>query len=301
MGRRFDTVSFLSDHGTLDGTVGVVRAVLRDMAPHATVIDLTHDIASYDVRGGSLALARAIGYVPAGVVLASVDAGPENGRPWVAVEVAGGEGVLVGPDNGLLAPAVAMAGGAERAVVLNAEAGLQSAGSVHPTRDVFAAVAAQLCNGADLTDVGEPIDPELLLPGVVPLPRPFEGAPGVVAEVLWVDRRGNCQLNVGVDDLAGWAEHVGARVQVAAGTPGVAATPDGQPIVRIAERVEHAGGLGAGSVGLMVDPYGLLSLVLERRSAAEELQLAAGDQVALSPLDPAQARGVTTPVDLRAR
>ena len=190
MGRRYDTISFLSDLGTRDETVGVVKAVVRDLAPHAVVVDLTHEIAPYDVRGGSLALARAIGYVPSGVVLASVDAIAESGRPLIAIEVADGEGVLVGPDNGLLAPAVAMAGGAGRAVYLSVNDALPSAGACHYTRDVLAAAAARLCNGADLLELGEPADPDTLLPGVVPLPRPFEGAPGVVAEVLWVDRQG---------------------------------------------------------------------------------------------------------------
>jgi hypothetical protein len=115
---RFDTVSFLTDYGTVDEFVGVVKAVIRDLAPHVTVIDLTHGIAPFDVRGGALALARCIGYVPRGVVLAVVDPGVATARRAIAVEVAGGEGVLVGPDNGLLAPAVAMAGGAERAVEL---------------------------------------------------------------------------------------------------------------------------------------------------------------------------------------
>ena len=112
---RFDTVSFLTDYGTTDEFVGVVKSVIRDIAGHVTVVDLTHDIAPFDVRAGSLALARCIGYVPSGVVLAVVDPGVGTDRRAVAVEVADGAGVLIGPDNGLLAPAVAMAGGAERA------------------------------------------------------------------------------------------------------------------------------------------------------------------------------------------
>ena len=102
---RFDTVSFLTDYGTADEFVGVVKSVIRDLAPHVTVIDLTHEIAPFDVRGGSLALARCIGYVPRGIVLAVVDPGVATSRRAVAVEVAEGEGVLIGPDNGLLAPA----------------------------------------------------------------------------------------------------------------------------------------------------------------------------------------------------
>ncbi len=200
MGRRYDTVSFLTDYGLDDEFVGVVKSVIRDLAPHATVIDLTHGIRPFDVRGGSLALARSISYVAEGVVLAVVDPGVGTARRAVAIEVAGGAGVLVGPDNGLLAPAVAIAGGADRAVDLtNPEHHLAAPGATFAGRDVFAPVVAHLCNGGDLTDLGPLVDTGLLMPGMVALPR--DEPDGVHAEVLWVDRFGNCQLNVGPEDL----------------------------------------------------------------------------------------------------
>jgi len=144
---RFSTVSFLTDYGTADEFVGVVKSVIRDIAPHVGVIDLTHEITPFDVRAGSLALARCIGYVPSGIVLAVVDPGVGTTRRAVAIEVAGGAGVVMGPDNGLLAPAVAMAGGAERAFELtNPEYQLESAGATFAGRDVFAPAAAHLCN-----------------------------------------------------------------------------------------------------------------------------------------------------------
>jgi S-adenosylmethionine hydrolase len=296
MGQRFHTISFLSDLGLVDEHVGVVHAIVRDLAPQVSIVDLTHAVAAYDVRGGSLTLARAVGYVPTGVVLASVDAGPESARPLVAIEVAAGEGVLVGPDNGLLAPAVAMAGGAGRSVLLTDESfHLASAGGAFFTRDVLAPVAAHLCNGVDLAELGELVDADTLLPGVVPLPRQLpSGADGsvpdgVIAEVLWIDHLGNCQLNIGPDDVAPWALVDGQRVMAVAGE-----------VVRMAERVAHAGRLGAGSIGLMVDPYGMLSLVLERRSAADELGLATADQVTLTPLaERDRGPGVSSPVTLR--
>ncbi len=289
MARRYDTISFLSDLGVIDETVGVVHAIVRDLAPHATVVDLTHHVASYDVRGGSLALARAIGYVPSGVIVAAVDAGLQTGRSFVAVEVAGGEGVLVGPDNGLLAPAVAMAGGAERAVRLDeVEYHLATPGGALPVRDVLAPVAAHLCSGVPFEALGTPIDVDLLLPGVVPLPREAEGG-GVSAEVLWVNRVGDCQLNIGLDDLGPLSGAPGTRLMVQAGEVG-----------RVAELVEHSGQLGAGSVGLVVDPSGMLALVLDRRSAAEELQLGVADPVVLTALaDGDRGPGATSPVTLR--
>jgi S-adenosylmethionine hydrolase len=287
---RFDTVSFLSDYGTSDEFVGVVKSVIRDLAPHVTVIDLTHDVTPFDVRAGSLALARCVPYVAAGVVLAVVDPGVGTDRRAVAIEVAGGEGVIVGPDNGLLPSAVAMTGGADRAVVLsNPEYQLDAPGPTFAGRDVFAPAAAHLCNGVDLEELGEPIDPALLLPGIVPLPREVDDA--LECEVLWVDRFGNVQLNVSPDDLDElWGEGWGDRVRVTVGEQVRAV-----PIVR-------AYGDIAGGIGMLVDSYGMYSLAVDRYSAADELHLAATDSVTLERYDEEDGRragrGVTTPVTL---
>jgi S-adenosyl-L-methionine hydrolase (adenosine-forming) len=280
MTSRFDTVSFLSDYGTTDEFVGVVKAVIRDIAPHVTVIDLTHGVRAHDVRAGSLALARCIQYVPSGVVLAVVDPGVGTGRRAVAVEVAEGQGVLLGPDNGLLAPAVAMAGGAGRCVELaNAEYWLEAPGPTFAGRDVFAPVAAHLCNGIDLEEFGPVIDPLGLLPGVVPLSREDDGA--LVGEVLWVDHFGNAQLNVGPDEIAGWGDRVRLVIADTPRTATVSAT---------------YADVGKG-IGLVVDSYGLVSIALDRRSAAAELDLAAGDLVTLAPIPDDES--VTTRVQLR--
>jgi len=292
MARRYETVSFLSDYGTTDEFVGVVHSVIRDLAPHARVIDLTHGVAPFDVRAGSLALARSISYVAAGVVLAVVDPGVATARKAIAVEVAGGEGVLVGPDNGLLAPAVALAGGAERAVELsNADWHLPSIGATFAGRDVFAPIAAQLCNGVDLTELGELIDADLLLPGVVALPQADDNK--VIAQVLWVDRFGNAQLNVGPDDLPAT---FGSRVEVRCSSP---TDPTGG-VVRSAVRATSYAELGGGAVGLVLDSSGLLAVSMDQRSAAEELGLDVGDQVTLTASEDAGiTQQVTQQVTLR--
>jgi S-adenosylmethionine hydrolase len=288
----YDTISLLTDYGSGDEFVGVVKAVLRDLAPHAAVIDLTHEIAPYDVRAGSLALARCIGYVPRGVVVAVVDPGVGTSRRAVAVEVAGGEGVLVGPDNGLLAPAVAMAGGAERAVELT-DPGyhLEAPGPTFAGRDVFAPVAAHLCNGVPLEAFGESVDPALLMPATVPLPRPERD--GLVAEVLWVDRYGNCQLNLGPDDLAEHGlEDTTLQLEIASPVQPTA------PTVRAVTRARTFADVGGG-IGLVLDAYGMLALCLDRASAAGELGLAAGDQVLVRSFDADAAPAArATPVRL---
>jgi len=266
MGRSYETISFLSDYGHTDEFVGVVHSVVRGIAPQVRVIDIGHEVAVHDVRAGALTLVRAVQYLAPGIVMAVVDPGVGTDRRAIAVSVGeDDEAVFIGPDNGLLAPAVAMVGGAQRVVELTEVAfHLPALGNSFAGRDIFAPVAAHLCNGVDLDDLGPPIDPDSLVPGLVPLPR-TEGD-GLEAEVLWVDRFGNVQLNVGPDDVDGLGERVAVRW---AGE------------VRTAVRADAYDEVGAGELGLLVDSYGLMALSLNRSSAADELGLHAGDPVTL--------------------
>ena len=287
MTQRFDTVSFLTDYGTRDEFVGIVKCVIADIAPHARVIDITHEVPPFDVRAGSLALARAVSYVPQGVVLAVVDPGVGTNRRAIAVSVAGGTGIFVGPDNGLLSMGVALAGGADSAVVLdNPEYHLAAPGDTFAGRDIFAPAAAHLCNGVALTELGTSIDVDTLLPGIVPLPR--QECDELHAEVTWVDRYGNCQINVSPDDVA----DLGSPIRVTLGARGT-----GERIVRSMPVVRNFGQIGAG-IGLVVDSFGMLALCKDRGSAASELDLAPSDLVVLTRDDGA---GPSTSVSLTTK
>lgn len=266
MGRRYDTVSFLSDYGSADEFVGVVHSVIRSIAPHVTTIDVTHEVAPHDVRAGSLALLRAVQYLAPGVALAVVDPGVGTDRRAIAIEVGDGESVLVGPDNGLLAAAVSMCGGAGRTVELtSAEHQLPAPGITFAGRDVFAPAAAHLCNGVDLADLGPSVDAFSLRPGLVPLTRVEDGA--LHCEALWVDRFGNVQLNAGPEETVDYGERVTVRF--------------GQE-QRTAVRATTYGDLKPGELGLIVDSYGLCSLAFNRVSASDQLHLAPGDAVILT-------------------
>ncbi|MGQ0433177.1 MAG: SAM hydrolase/SAM-dependent halogenase family protein [Microthrixaceae bacterium] len=271
MAARFDTITFLSDYGIGDEFVGVVHSVIRSIAPQVTVVDLTHEIPPYDVLAGSLTLGRAAQYLCPGVVLAVVDPGVGTERRGVAVEVGGGESYLVGPDNGVLASAVAMCGGATAAVALtNPAYRLPAPGPTFAGRDIFAPAAAHLCNGVPLAELGPAVDPVSLLPGLMPLPRDDAGA--LTGQVIWVDRFGNCQLNVDPDEI----DHLGPRVQLRWGDD-----------VRTVERSTTYQGIEPGKIGLVIDSYGMLSVCMGRRSAADELSMPVGTEVAL--LEPGAA------------
>ena len=241
-------ISFLSDYGTKDEFVGVVKSVIRSIAPDVQITDITHGIPRHNIRAGSLALARASQYLNPGVVLAIVDPGVGTDRRGVAVELAtpsssatlDNDGspstgdtadseatssshstatskaesihsIFVGPDNGLLAPAVAFSGGAARAVSLtNTDLQIPSAGSTFAGRDIFAPAAAHLCTGVPLEDLGDLIPVATLMPAVVPSAEIHSDR--IRAEILWIDHFGNAQLNIGPDDLSPLGERFSLKI-----------------------------------------------------------------------------------------
>jgi S-adenosylmethionine hydrolase len=264
-------VAFLSDYGLDDEFVGVCKGVILGHDPSIVVLDLAHQLPPHDVRAGALALVRAVQYLPEGtVVLAVVDPGVGTERRLVAIEC--GAATFVGPDNGLLAPAVAMLGGARRAVELtDEERRLPAPGPTFAGRDVLAPVAAALACGTSVGEVGTPIDAAGLVPGVIGLPRVADDG-AIEAEVWWVDRFGNAQLNVGPEELSAAGLGAGSLLEVRAGER-----------AKSARWVHTYADARPSELVLLVDSYGLLALALDRRSAAAEYGLRPGSAVTLVP------------------
>lgn len=282
--RRLSTISFLSDFGHKDEYVGILKSVIRTIAPSVGVVDISHGIEPHDVRAGGLTLARSVQYMAPGVVLGVIDPAVATQQRPLAIEVANGEAYFVGPDNGLFAPAVSMVGGATAAVILdNPEFHLPAPGPIFEGRDVYAPVAAHLCSGVPFSELGTSVDTAQLVPGVLPVSQ-FEDDGAISAEVLWVDRFGNAQLNVDPTDIEAWGEFVQL---------------EGGRVTRTAKRCEAYSEIGTGSVGLIVDSYGLLSVAADQTSAAMDLSLAEGSALVLRPAD--GPSGAPTTVKIQAK
>jgi len=261
-------ISFLSDFGFDDEFVGVVHGVLRRIAPGVEIVDVAHGIERGDVRGGALALLRAVQYLPPGVVLAVVDPGVGTARRAIAAETEWGD--FVGPDNGLLAPAVAMLGGASRFVAVESEQfRLPQRGGTFDGRDVFAPAAAVLASGeASLGDLGPDVPPESVTPLLLPLVE-HEGIE-VRGEVWWIDTYGNAQTNISPDDMTLAGMRAGEAVSLRVG----AVTHD----------LMWAAAYGAGESPLVLeDSHGLMAVSVPRGRADEVLGLREGLPVVFSP------------------
>ena len=115
------------------------------------------------------------------------------------------------------------------------------------------------------------IDPVTLVPGMFPLPT--ESDDGALAgEVLWIDTFGNCQLNLDADMLRDRDLGPGAGFEVRIGE-----------VAGRVRWVETFSDAKPSELVVLVDSYGLLTLALDRQSAAVRHKLRVGTGVTLLP------------------
>jgi S-adenosylmethionine hydrolase len=199
-GRGRPVVSLTTDFGARDPSAAICKGVVLTIAPGVTVIDITHEVAKFQVRDGALVLWCALPFLPVGVHVAVVDPGVGTERLPIALETARGD-VLVGPDNGLLVPAADRLGGIVRAHALeNPAYRLGAISRSFHGRDIFAPAAAHLALGVPIGDLGRALDPAALARLDWPEPRITPGA--LETAVVYVDSFGNVKLGGEPADLA---------------------------------------------------------------------------------------------------
>lgn len=255
-------ITFLSDYGSEDEFVGVCHGVIASLAPGVRVIDLTHGVGRYDVRGGALTLRSALAHMPTGVVLAVVDPDVGAARRAVALRTAE-DWLLVGPDNGLLS----LCGDVVEAVdIARSPFRLEPVSATFHGRDIFAPVAARLAGGEPLGGVGEPFDvAELVL---LALPQALVEDGRVRAHALHIDRFGNVQLDAGHEQLAAVGVRLGDRVSIAG---------------RSAHYVRTFAEVPAGALLVYEDARGAIAVAVSRGDAAKQLGLQIDDELWIAP------------------
>ena len=204
-------IALLSDFGTRDPYVGIMKGAIAQIAPDIRTIDLTHQIPPQDIAAGRFALAAAAAYFPVGTVfLAVVDPGVGSSRRAIAVEC--GCGWLVGPDNGLFGGILALFPATAAVCLENSRYWLQSPPSAtFHGRDIFAPVAAHLAMGVPLEKLGPAIDPNS--PIDLALPNWQQTPAGATGAIQAIDGFGNLVTNIPGTQATGrdYMAHLGPR------------------------------------------------------------------------------------------
>lgn len=154
-----------SDFGTHDGAVASMRGVAVGVSRDLNILDLTHQIPTFDIWAASLRLAQTAAYWPEGTVFVSVvDPGVGTDRKSVVLKTQSGH-FFVTPDNGTLT-AVAESLGIEAVreidEAVNRLKNSEESYTFHG-RDVYAYTGARLAAGViTFAEVGRKLPPEVI-------------------------------------------------------------------------------------------------------------------------------------------
>lgn len=251
-------IALVTDFGTRDYFVGVMKGVILSINPRAQIVDITHEVPPQDVATGAFVLKAAYRWFPPGTIfLAVVDPGVGTERAPLIVKTR--RYFFVGPDNGLLMPAAEEDGVEE---VYRITARLPEVSKTFHGRDVFAPVAAYLSLGIEPRLLGVSVSTwrRLELPGAR-----LEGKT-LHSRVVYVDRFGN--VYTGVREEVNRLASVGDFLCVE--------TPSG--VVR-ARYVETYGRASPGEAVLLINSEGYLELAMVMGNAAATYGLRPGDEL----------------------
>jgi S-adenosylmethionine hydrolase len=189
-------ITLTTDFGTNDHFVGAVKGVILDIAPEATIVDISHAVQAYDVLDGAIAISQTYSYFPTGTVhMVVVDPGVGTTRRPI---IASSDGYhFVAPDNGVLSMIYAKEERIHVRHVTSDHYFRQPMSNTFHGRDVFAPVAAYLAKMVDSHKFGDEIEDYVKF--AAPKPKPA-GDNRLRAVVLKVDRFGNLITNITPDD-----------------------------------------------------------------------------------------------------
>ena len=189
-------ITLLTDFGAGSGYPAQVKGVLLAALPEVQLVDVSHEVPSFDVLSAALLLEACAPRFPQHAVhLAVVDPGVGTTRRGLALADAAGRR-FVGPDNGLFTPF--LEGACIRELVPGTGPVPRPASATFHGRDLFAPVAAFLAGGGDLAAVGPEVDDPVRLPW----PRAERRGDEVHGECLVADGFGNVITSITEADLA---------------------------------------------------------------------------------------------------
>ncbi len=186
------SIALLTDFGTHDTYVGVMKGVMQRIAPDVHFIDITHEIAPQNVQQAAFALLNSYRYfAPGTIFLVVVDPGVGSVRKPIAVQA--GDYFFVAPDNGVLSYVLAEFEQVKAVELSNEAYQLRPLSYTFHGRDIFAPAAAHLAAGVPLSNFGIPVNDIVKLM----LPKPIVENGKLNGQVLYNDHFGNIVTNIG--------------------------------------------------------------------------------------------------------
>ena len=212
-------ISILSDFGTDDEYVGVMKGVMLSICPSVSIVDITHQIAPQDIHQAAYLIPSYYHFFPEGTVhIVVVDPGVGSQRSILAVNHR--EHFFIAPDNGVLTLLL----NAEKSDTIirvdNSAYFLEPLSSTFHGRDIFAAVGAHLSCGTKLEALGARTDVKDIV-RIKELNCRISQTGELIGKIISIDHFGNLITNIDSISLAAFCQtsalkhpqiHIGAFV-----------------------------------------------------------------------------------------
>ncbi len=259
-------ITLLTDFGDRDWFVASMKGVILSINPHATIVDLSHQIPSHAVQDGAYVLKSCYRHFPAGTVhVAVVD--PGVGSPRCPLVAKSSRYYFVAPDNGLLTHIFDEETDIEVREIANAQFRLNSPGHTFDGRDVFSPAAAWLTRHQLFSSYG----PVLREYKRLQVAAPHWESSALIGEVVYIDRFGNLITNLTRDHIK--------KVQAVSPRPNRAIRVAGQVIDGLVE--SYAEG-ETGFPRALINSDGQLEIFCKESSASACLKVGCREAVELS-------------------
>lgn len=260
---RKQFVTLITDFGQADHFVGVMKGVIKNINPEVEIIDVNHQVNSYDIFDAAFTLAQSYRFFPTDTIhVVVVDPGVGTARrPLLARTI---DYKFVAPDNGVLSLIYEREENIEVRHVTSDHYFLNPVSNTFHGRDIFAPVVGWLSKGLEADKFGEVITDFAKFASPKPKRTSDQLIQGVV---LRVDKFGNLLTNISPEDVP----------QLFSENP-----PPFKIVVNQQEisRLNLSYSMGKpGEVFAIVGSSGFLEICTNRGSAAKALNAARGAEV----------------------
>lgn len=268
MSKAAPTIVLLTDFGQKDYFVASMKGVILNINPHTVIVDLSHEVRSYDILQAGFMLYASYKYFPKGTIFVSVvDPGVGSSRRILLAGTAGC--YFIAPDNGLLSLVLNKENYTCLREVRNPKFFLSGITKTFEARDKMAPAAAWLSLGKSPDEFGPKVSEYISLN--VPQPKIEKGR--LLGTVLYKDKFGNLITNIPVSFIKNYAEKQGGLEEL---------------VLQVGERkilwADRYSNRGIGEELFLAGSLGLIEIAAREDSAAEKLKMEPGDSVFIRPV-----------------
>jgi S-adenosylmethionine hydrolase len=184
-------IALITDFGEDDYFVASLKGVILRINPGARIIDVTHQVPSFDIRQGSFTLFSCYKYFPPRTIfLVIIDPGVGSSRPILLVKTK--KYFFVAPDNGVLSLTLKSEEVEQIIKITNKKFFLEKQSKTFEGRDKMAPVAAWLSKGTSPLLFGPPVQDYKALDKLEPIRKERE----IIGSIIYADKFGNLITNI---------------------------------------------------------------------------------------------------------